>query len=182
MKPITDARCWPLTGWQLRLRAGMFPYRVLRWWLSGKESACQCRRHRFNPWVGKISWSRKWQTTPVVLPGKYHGQRSLGGYSPPGHKTVEHDWATKLCSQDFSVNVTLYASREVSPNVFWDNLASGVCFCLVLIETFFFKKSTLLRYNLHNLHSRHMFECIVWRVLTNAYMCICDLSKKKKKT
>ena len=33
----------------------------------------------FDPWVGKISWSRKWQTTPVFLPGKFHGQRSLAG-------------------------------------------------------------------------------------------------------
>ena len=38
-------------------------------WLSGKESACQCRRHRFNPWVGKIPWRRKWQPSPVFLPG-----------------------------------------------------------------------------------------------------------------
>ena len=39
-----------------------------------------CRRHkrcRFNPWVGKIPWSRKWQPTLVFLPGKSHGQRSL---------------------------------------------------------------------------------------------------------
>ena len=45
----------------------------------------QCRRHRrykFNPWVRKIPWSRKWQSTPVFLPGKFHGQRSLAGYSP----------------------------------------------------------------------------------------------------
>ena len=54
-------------------------------WLSGKESACQCRRHEFNPWVGKMPWSRKWQPTPVFLPGKSHGQRSLVDYSPPGH-------------------------------------------------------------------------------------------------
>ena len=50
---------------------------------SGKESACQCRRckrHKFNPWVGKILWSRKWQHTPVFLPGKFHGQRYLAGY------------------------------------------------------------------------------------------------------
>ena len=51
-------------------------------WLSGKESACQCRRCRFNPWVGEIPWRRKWQPTPVFLPGKYQGQRSLVGYSP----------------------------------------------------------------------------------------------------
>jgi len=51
---------------------------------SGKEPACQCRkfkRHKFDPWVGKISWRRKWHPTPV-LPGKFHGQRSLVDYSP----------------------------------------------------------------------------------------------------
>ena len=64
-------------------------------WLSGKESACQFRRHRrcrFDTWVGKISW-RKWQPTPVFLPGKFHGQKSLAGYSPWGCKesdTTEH--------------------------------------------------------------------------------------------
>ena len=36
----------------------------LSWLLSGKESACQCRRCEFNPWVGKIPWKRKWQPTP----------------------------------------------------------------------------------------------------------------------
>ena len=39
-----------------------------------------------NPWVGKIPWRRKWQPTPILLPGKNHGQRSLVGYSPWGHK------------------------------------------------------------------------------------------------
>ena len=41
-------------------------------WCSGKESACQCRRQRlgFNPWVGKISWRRKWKPTPIFLPGQ----------------------------------------------------------------------------------------------------------------
>ena len=46
----------------------------------------QCGRPGFNPWVGKISWRRKWQPTPVFLPGKTHGRRSLIGYSPQGHK------------------------------------------------------------------------------------------------
>ena len=51
-------------------------------WLSGKESACQCRSHRrLFPWVGKIPWTRRWQPTPVFLPGGSHGQRSLVGYS-----------------------------------------------------------------------------------------------------
>ena len=56
---------------------------------SGKEPACQCRRHkrhRFNPWVRKSPWRRAWQSIPVFLPGESHGQRSLAGYSPQGHK------------------------------------------------------------------------------------------------
>ena len=40
------------------------------------------RDSRFDPWVRKISWSRKWQPTPVFLSEKFHGQRSLVGYSP----------------------------------------------------------------------------------------------------
>ena len=54
-------------------------------WCSDKNSACQCRRHkrcRFKPLVGKIPWSWKRKSTPVFLPGKFHGQRSLAGYSP----------------------------------------------------------------------------------------------------
>ena len=65
-------------------------------WHSGKEIACQCRRHEkcgFDPWVRKIPCRRKWQPTPVLLPGKYHGQRSLAGYIPWGcaeSDTTEH--------------------------------------------------------------------------------------------
>ena len=40
------------------------------------------RRHGFNPWVGKIPWRMTWQPIPVFLPGKFHGRRSLAGYSP----------------------------------------------------------------------------------------------------
>ena len=55
-------------------------------WLRGKESSCKCRRHEFDPWVGKIPWRKKWQPTPVFLPGESHGQRSLVGYSLWSHK------------------------------------------------------------------------------------------------
>ena len=52
---------------------------------SGKEPVCQCRRcrrPRFDPWVRKIAWRRKWQPTSGFLPGKSHGQRSLVDCSP----------------------------------------------------------------------------------------------------
>ena len=54
-------------------------------WYSGEKSACQCRRrkrHRFVPWVRKISWSRKWQPTLVFLLEESYEQRSLAGYIP----------------------------------------------------------------------------------------------------
>ena len=49
----------------------------------------QCRRPRFDPWVGKIPWRRKCQLTPVFLPGEFHRQRSLVGYSPWSHKELD---------------------------------------------------------------------------------------------
>ena len=52
-------------------------------------ASCQCRRlkrHRFDPWVGKILWRRKWQPIPVFLSEKSHKQRSLKGYSLWGDK------------------------------------------------------------------------------------------------
>ena len=68
--------------------------RGLLWWLSSKASTCQWRRHGFNPWIRKIPWRRKWQPTPVLLPGKSHGWRSLVGYSPWGRK--ESDMTERL--------------------------------------------------------------------------------------
>ena len=63
---------------------------ILRWH-SDKEFACECRRHGFNPWVWKIPCRKKWEPTPVFLPGKLHGQRRLAGCSPWGWR-VRHDW------------------------------------------------------------------------------------------
>ena len=69
--------------WPLEMSKGRL--RLLRW-CNSKESTCQGRRCRFHPWVGKIPWRRKWQPTPVFLPGDSHGQRSPAGYSPWGRK------------------------------------------------------------------------------------------------
>ena len=77
------------------LRSGLGLKEVWKWitlilslglprWVNGKESACQCRRHGFDPWVWTIPWRRKWQPTPVFLLG--NRQRSLVGYSLWGRK------------------------------------------------------------------------------------------------
>ena len=83
---------------------------------SGKESACQCRRHGFNPWIGKIPWRRKWQPTLVFLPGRSHGQRSLADYSPWGLKRVRQDLVTKQQQQQsHTVKAALLAVVYFAP-------------------------------------------------------------------
>ena len=84
-------------------------------WLSGKESACQCRRCGFNPWVRKISWRRECQPTPVFLPGKSYGQRSLVGYS---HGVAKESDTTERLSNNKEINalgfVTEFEGEAVS--------------------------------------------------------------------
>ena len=57
----------------------------------------QCRRPGFDLWVGKIAWRRKWQPTPVFLPGESHGQRSLVGYIV--HEVAESYMTEQLNTQ-----------------------------------------------------------------------------------
>ena len=76
---------------------------------SGKKSAGQCRRckrHGFNPWVRKIPWRRKWHPTPVFLPGKPHGQRSLAAFSPWSYR-VRHDWNDLAAYMHIAITITL---------------------------------------------------------------------------
>ena len=81
-------------------------------WLGGKESACQCRRCEFDPWVGKILWRRKWQPTPEFLLGYSRGQRSLADYSPQNHKRVTNELATKQTSVIITTVTRTHAARK----------------------------------------------------------------------
>ena len=90
-------------------------------WLSGKESR-RCRRRRFDSWIGKIPWRRKWQPTPVFLPGKLHEQRSLAGYSPWGRKRVRHNGATGHVLYSVKCIMTLNVKNNVHTlvkNTWW---------------------------------------------------------------
>ena len=74
-----------------------FTYIGLPWWCGSKESTCTAGDAGSIP--GKIPWSRKWQPTPVLLPQKSRGQRSLVGYSPWGHK--ESDMTYRLNNNNY---------------------------------------------------------------------------------
>ena len=70
-------------------------------WHSGKESICQCRRPRFSHWVGKISWRRKWQPTPVFfLTWRIPRTGEPGGLQSMGSQRVGQDLATKCIHTD----------------------------------------------------------------------------------
>ena len=91
--------------------------------ISGKESTCQCRRPKrlgFNSWVGKMTWSRKWQSTPGFLPGKSHGQKSLAGYSPWGYKERDtSEWPKgKLDTRASTGWVSIFHTRVELPVLF----------------------------------------------------------------
>ena len=80
IKPVSPA----LAGGFLTTESPGKPF--IAWWLKGKGSTCQCMRCRFDTLVRKTSWRRQWQPPPAFLPGKSHGQGTLVGYTPWGHK------------------------------------------------------------------------------------------------
>ena len=122
---------WSL-GWEETLEEGMATHSsILAWripWtekLGGLQSIGLQRvrqdwrdsihTHRTDILRSKvILWKRKWQPTPVILPGKYHGQRSLVGYSPKGHK--ESDTIERL-SMELRKNISIYEWIEIYKDV-----------------------------------------------------------------
>ena len=90
-----DLTIWTYVSKVMVLLFNLLPRFVIG--TSGKEPTCPCRRckrHGFDPWVGKIPCRRAWQSIPVFLPGESHGQKSLTGYSPWGHKKSDMTKAT----------------------------------------------------------------------------------------
>ena len=99
--------CW---AWMLLLLCSVF----LPWWLSQSGVCLPRGRPGFTPWVGKIPWRRKWQPTPVFLPGEAHGQASLMDYSPWGHRDSDRtEWQT--LSSGLSVGWNIWANLSPDP-------------------------------------------------------------------
>ena len=73
--------------------AALTPDKGLRRWLSGKESACQCGRCLFRPWMGKIPCRRKWQHTPIFLPEEIPWTEEAGGLQST--ESQRYDLVTK---------------------------------------------------------------------------------------
>ena len=90
---------------------------LLLWKASPKDDG-------FSLWVGKIPWRRKWQPTPVLLPGKSHGQRSLVGYiQSMGSQRVGFDWATSLSLSRMTADSRKWFYR--GSNSSWEERCGG---------------------------------------------------------
>ena len=98
----------------------------LLWWLRQQRISLQCGRPGFDSLIGKISWRRAWQPTPVLLPGESHGQRSLMDFSPRGRR-VGHDWATKHThAQGWNTLFTHLSVDTWGASTFW--LRGIICY------------------------------------------------------
>ena len=73
---------------------------------DGKESTCSAGNPGLIPGSVKIPWRREWQLTPVFLPGEFHGQRSLAGYSPWGCKELDITEQLTLTNLGFCVTLS----------------------------------------------------------------------------
>ena len=141
-------------------------------WFSGKETSCQCRRHRFDPWVGKIPWRRKWQPTPVFLPGEFQGQRSLACYSQWCRK--ESDTTEQLSTHQCIPSII---HSLLHPTL--EECTDFLCFCewilsvLVLVSycciTSYYKSKSLKQ---HSLLSAQFCRSEVWVGSTTFYVKI----------
>ena len=91
--------------------------RGLPLWLRQLRICLQCGQPGFDPWIRKIPWRREWQPTPVLLPGEFHGKRSLAGYSP---------WVCKELDMTEHLTYThAFKGRGGRPK--WVSLANRLC-------------------------------------------------------
>ena len=146
---------------------------------SSKEPTCQCRRCKrrgFDPWVGKIPWRRAWQPTPVFLPGEFHGQRNLAGYSPWGHKESDtSETTTCTCTGYYSyleIFLKIFTKSRVSGRwglcLSWAPPQLALCFVLEVVSCIrqcvrhysknFMQDSS---YHSHNNSTKYVLSCLL---------------------
>ena len=107
----------------------------------------------FNPWVRKISWRRKWQPTPLLLPGKSHGQRNPVGYSPWGRKELVT--TEQVHFSVYSCHLFLISSASLRSMPFISFLVTYLAWNVPLVSLIFLKRSlvfTILLFSSISLH------------------------------
>ena len=86
-------------------------------WLSNKESACWCRKHGFDPWVGKIPWRRKWQTHSSILAWEIPWTEEPGGLQLLQRSLVSHKFRYDLTEQEHNSMLFIYFLIQILPDL-----------------------------------------------------------------
>ena len=137
------------------------------------------QRCGFTPWVGKIPWRRKWQPTPIFLPGKFHGQKCLAGYSPWGGRRVGQDLVTKQ-------SILLLLPVLLVPNsMSWSFSFCVFCFIVLGLMLRFFSSFWVniciwykIRVLLHSRVGVSSFPNIIcWKIVLSHWKTLTLLSK-----
>ena len=135
------------------------------------------KRHGFNPWVGKILWRRKWEPTPVCLPGESHGRRILVGYSSWGCRvrnnlaskqtTAAAEWVHVLLTRFFEVKLEHLAS--ISFSQCWSKIILiSHCVCNRVLVSVLKWKGIFLSL------SWILKSFSLYAILKSAFSCPCD--------
>ena len=114
---VTNSKVSLFNGWIICRERPHFLYPSIHWWTRRLPKCLHCCKKKKAPlvvqrvknppampdnWVQSLSWEdpwrRKWQPTPVFLPGESHRQRSLERYSPWSHKKIGHNWSNIACT------------------------------------------------------------------------------------
>ena len=130
----------------------------------------QCKRREFNPWIRKIPSSRKLPPTPVFLPGKFHGQRSLVGYSPWGLKEpdkTEHtcmqmrEEGRKLTHNNSFISSIIYS--EMISLRYWKQIYKHIC--ILIYECIYTHKQSLNIYTMKmKIYDESIFQIMKMKV------------------
>ena len=127
-----------------------------------------CRRPEFDPWVRKIPWKRKWQPTPVFLPGKSYGQRILAGYSLCVTSHTTFSWVISL-DMSFSLKKKKVRIDILASNTFWFYLAC----CTSLWNSFGFSEEVFLIFLVNLLVTKSLsFVFILLPLRVYVFSCV----------
>ena len=152
---------------QRSLRKGTFCFLqqliLLLTWLSGKESTCQCRRHGFDPWVGKIPLEKGMATLSSILAWRIPWTEEPGWLQSMGLQRVRHDWAINTFTW-----LLFYTYRQLSWILCSQQEQSSFCFCSH--PNSFHSFSTQINYFLF-LKKLALDLCLHWPI---SKFCSCD--------
>ena len=137
---------------------------------AGKESACNAgdTRDRFYHCIRKSPWRRKWQSSPVFLPGKPHAQRRLAGYSPKGLKESDTtEWLSNSCFQSNEVKQKMKCNHDCFRIHAYQHFHREDVLCQIHIEMPDFNSSSIRTFHCTRvfffLHLKAIFErCDSW--------------------